>query len=141
MPESNPDGVIVQHLPDLKPLPRWVSRLLPSGTWVTLSPTIYHPRDVDPAAYPHVILHEHVHLRQQASGLLWWLLQYVLSRKFRLEAEAEAYAVEIKSLPEEAQPARLAEATQLLSGVLYFRCAGSASEAETRINLWRQRPG
>ena len=123
----------------LKPFPCWASWAIPTGFWMTLAPTIYHPRDVDPSDFPSIILHEQVHLRQQASGLLWWLLRYVLSRKFRLKAEAEAYAVEINSLPLTVQAARLVEAGKMLSGSLYFRCASDPLEAESRINEWLQR--
>ena len=80
----------------LKQHPWWLF-WLPSRFWITLSPNIYYPKGENPNYYPAIIAHESVHLKQQSSGnLLKWYLKYVFSRKFRLQMEAEAYAVEVK---------------------------------------------
>jgi hypothetical protein len=73
---------------------KWWLFWLPTGTWITLNPTIYHPVGVTPEMRPAVLEHEKVHLKQQEGHLKGWLLKYIFSRKFRLDQEAEAIAVE-----------------------------------------------
>jgi hypothetical protein len=83
-------------LNDLKPRPWWLF-WLPSWFWITLSPTIYHPKGVHPGQWPEIVAHERVHLRQQgAAASLWrWYLRYATSRAFRLAMEVEAIAEEL----------------------------------------------
>lgn len=80
----------------LKPHPWWLF-FIPSYFWITLKPNIYHPKGTDPLQFPAVVAHETVHLSQQSEGnLFMWYLKYAFSRKFRLQMEAKAIAVEIK---------------------------------------------
>ena len=78
----------------LKQRPWWLFPVLPWGAWVTLAPNIYYPRGTDPARFPNILAHEHVHLQEQAGGLMPWLAHYLLSRSYRLDMEARAYAAE-----------------------------------------------
>jgi len=71
------------------------TRLIPSGfAGFTVWPFIFiHP---DHADDPGLIEHERVHLAEQARWLvLPWLAAYLLSRRFRRDAEVRAYRRQI----------------------------------------------
>ena len=62
---------------------------------VTVWPFIFvRPEKADNQS---LINHEMIHYREQAWITPWWLLKYFFSRDFKLNAEARAYAVQVKS--------------------------------------------
>jgi hypothetical protein len=123
--------------PQLRPHPWWLF-WLPSWFWITISPCIYHPSNVDPAKWPAIVAHESVHLRQQAAGSkVWWFLRYIFSGKFRLTVEAEGYAAEIILDRQIYAPLvavrALDEAAAALAGWPYFWAAPDAEYARQVI--------
>lgn len=71
------------------------SRLVPRGyDAITLWPLILIRPDCRPDAA--LIEHELVHYREQAWITPWWVARYLLSRRFRLAAEARAYRRQIE---------------------------------------------
>ncbi len=68
--------------------------------WLTLGTTIYHPNHLaNPLADERLyttIRHELVHVRQQRTGLVGWVVRYLTSQKFRWEAEREAYLLNVR---------------------------------------------
>ena len=79
---------------NLKPRPWWLC-WLGRGRWLTIAPTIYHPKGINPELFPELIAHERTHLAQQAKHEVIWLLRYLIQPSFRLSQEAEAIAVEV----------------------------------------------
>ncbi len=84
--------------------------------WLTLGRTIYHPSFVDdPYAYPGTVEHELVHVRQWRKygplfGLAYLLLPLPLGLSwFRWYFEREAYLVQLRICPDEAEVERLVE--------------------------------
>lgn len=75
-----------------------------------------------------VIAHARVHLLQQLHCGQWkWLLRWLFSKKWRLQYEAEGFAVQVKLNPQ-----ALTGAVVALSGPRYRHCA-SPEEAQARI--------
>ena len=67
-------------------------------------------------------------------GTFLFYFKYIVSRKFRLDVEADAYAVQVSStLRLEVKTATLHKAAKWLSGWQYFWCASSYEEALTKI--------
>jgi hypothetical protein len=64
-------------------------------TVIAYDNTIYSNREL----YPDVLEHEKVHLQQQKKyGLDTFTKKYLNDKKFRLEMEAEAYKIQLKSI-------------------------------------------
>lgn len=63
---------------------------------VALHPSLIVVREEDPA----LLAHEHVHCQQMRKvGTLKFWIAYLLSRKFRMAAEVEAYRVQLMLQP------------------------------------------
>ena len=72
----------------------WWLCWLPTGYTITLSPNIYTTDELlagPPSDLNDIIVHENVHLHQQAPGRFKFFFKYVFSRSFRYQAEFEAY--------------------------------------------------
>ena len=123
--------------PMLTPRPWWLI-WLPANAWMTLTPRIFFPAGIDPTLFPEIVAHEEVHIRQQADGLTWWVVRYLFSRSFRLQAEAEGYAAEIHYLSSHGAQQAANDATDNavneLSGPGYCWAASSPMDALEAIN-------
>lgn len=130
-----------------KPKPWWLRAVTPRHFWVTLSPVVYYPRTVDiqtmllrhaAGARIPTIEHERVHILQQNRyGLARYITLYILSRRFRYEAELEAGIAELKAIRDQggfrAYTERAHEFAQQLSGTAYWWCAPSYDDAFNRL--------
>jgi hypothetical protein len=127
--------------------PWWLSPFC-GDTWtITIWPNVYPEKEYwenpDAPKWKPVIAHETVHIGQQASptafylfGKLhsWvWEIRYLLSKKFRLEAEAKAYAVELRTAVKGDQDWRYWQAVRELAGPGYRYAAGSEEDAQKAI--------
>lgn len=118
-----------------KPKPWWMQLFTSRTRWLTLYPYIYHPSNVVPDSWTYIKAHEEVHLKQQEGHLYSWLFKYFLNRKFRLDQEAEAIAVELVSIPDKAyREERFEQYCVFLSTSAYFWAASSQEEARVIIN-------
>jgi hypothetical protein len=116
---------------------RWqiVDLFVPSNFYFTLKDTVYVSTKEQLEALPlPILLHENRHTEQQkAYGFYYFLFKYFTSKKFRLKMEAEAFAVQIKSVTSvEERKEILHQAADWLSGKQYFWCA-SYDEAKNAI--------
>lgn len=119
----------------LKVKPWWLQLVVPPYAWVTISPNVYTPDNIDVSRYPEIIAHENTHLAQQnAMGKYKWLFRYFISRDFRLDQEAKAIAVELAYLPKEFRASRLSSYAEALSSKLYWWAASSKEQATSVIN-------
>lgn len=119
--------------------PLWVDRWVPDDVYVTIKDIIYVSQKVSLTSIPLTILyHELMHIDQQKSdGLVSWLLLYLLSKKFRLSQEAQAYAFEISKMTSvESKKQRLIDAATWLSGPEYRYCAKSFEQALSEIRKY-----
>jgi len=123
----------------LKIRPWWLF-FIPAGNWVTLSPWIYYPAGTDPAKYPNVVAHEHVHLQEQAGGLLAWVLHYLASRSYRLDMEARAYAAESQCCralgDSDLAASTITQAASALASWSYLWAASTPAQAEAAIRSY-----
>jgi hypothetical protein len=119
----------------IRPKPWWLRCVTPGYSWVTITPDIYHPEDVDPDGFPAIVAHENVHLtRQQAAGKWTWLWRYAASRTFRLREEALGIAAEIRATASPIHQRNLLESySDALAGRAYWWAAGSPAEARVAI--------
>jgi hypothetical protein len=67
--------------------------------WLTLGKTIHHPASVkDPLGHFVIVMHELVHVRQQAKmGVVPWTAKYCSCWSFRWEQEREAYLIDLRA--------------------------------------------
>jgi hypothetical protein len=100
------------------------NRMFMARYWTTIGSTIYYPACVsDPLAYPTVLEHELVHVRQWRRWGLWMWLSYLLLPLpvglcwFRFRWEREAYLVELAHAP--SGPARDREITRIVDALWY----------------------
>jgi len=65
--------------------------------WLTLGRTIYHPdKFAAPANYVRIVSHELVHVKQQSETyLVWWVIKYICSWRFRWKMERAAYLMDV----------------------------------------------
>jgi len=118
----------------LKPKPKWLQRVTPSGTWVTLAPHIYYPTYITkPELYPDIIAHEEVHVRQQtAMGLKKWLSRYLVDKEFRMHQECEAAAAQvIEGTDDEEYIIKMFQS--MLNTSTYFFCDASPESVKETI--------
>lgn len=120
--------------PRLCPKPWWLRLVTSPGTWVTLSPIIYHPASMPPRLFPGLVAHETVHIWQQESTGKWrFLWRWFTSKRFRLAVEAEGIAAEILAAhPFDRAPLVTAYA-DLLAGRMYFWAARTPMDARCAI--------
>ena len=84
-----------------------------------------------------LLWHERTHVRQQKRwGTAYWYWKYITSKSFRLEAEAEAYAVELLYIPEVYQEASIEMFASWLAGSMYSHCAKNELWAEASLRSW-----
>lgn len=108
--------------------------ILPPWIWITWSPNVYHPVDLDPEQFPGVQAHERVHLAQQEGHRGRWLWRYVTRRSFRLHQEAQGIAVEILAARDPIQQRSILESyVEALAGRSYWWAAESPAEARAAI--------
>ena len=117
----------------LEPRPWWLF-WLGKDRWLTLSPTIYHPANINPQGLPALVAHEETHLRQQSQRKAVWLLRYLLQPSFRLSQEAEAIAVEVSHYTQEQAAWVISWYAQALSSHLYLWACLKTSTAVSAIN-------
>jgi hypothetical protein len=116
---------------------RWqiIDLFIPRSVYFTLKDKIYISNREPLEALPlPILIHENRHTEQQkAYGLCYFLFKYFTSKKFRLKMEAEAFALQIKSITSVGErKAILHNAATWLSGKQYFWCA-SYEEAKNAI--------
>ncbi len=129
----------------------WWLFWLPKYFWITITPNIYYPSNIDQLklciSYKHLIAHENAHLKQQKNNKLSWFLKYFFSASFRLKMEVEAMGME-SYIAEKYYNLTYATDCLLnnagnLSSHFYFWCA-SYSEAKNLIeqhwNYLKQNP-
>ena len=122
-------------IPQFKPKPWWL-RIITPGCWVTITPYIYIPDNLNPNLYPATVAHETTHLAQQiATGKWWWLVKYLLFRSYRLDQEAQAIAVEVSLTSASKRPQVIASYAIDLSSRWYWWAASSPEKATVAINL------
>lgn len=81
-----------------------------------------------------VMYHERRHAAQQLRvGELKWYFKYVFSKSFRLDAEAEAYAVSLNHIAPETFPIALNQFATWLAGPEYRFAASSIAQAQLLI--------
>jgi hypothetical protein len=128
-----PNGTSVK----LRHQPRWLSKLVPELMVIPYGQTIYVTKDKDLTSLSlNKLYHEQTHLEQQdrLGSAFIWTLRYFLSKKFRLDQEAEAYANQIKHTVTLASRVLLLKAaSKWLAGSAYKKCASSARVAEEAI--------
>ena len=110
----------------------WIDYIVPKDSIFTIRNTVYvSPTAELQSVHIPVLMHELVHVQQQQTeGSIKFLLQYFLSKRFRLTQEAAAYAFQIKyTVGLTARQALLDAAAKWLSGKEYWYCAGSYDEA------------
>ena len=118
----------------LKPKPWWIRFWSLGGTWMTIYPNIYHPVDINPYDFPDIIAHESVHLgRQEATGVLWWLVKYIFIRSFRFHEEVLGFAAELRCHPEDDRERFLVCWANMLTTWQYMWAAPSNAAAETAL--------
>jgi hypothetical protein len=102
---------------------------------VTLFGHIWVPKSMWPNPPSCLIEHEKIHLRQQAEvGWTKWIWRYLTSRKWRLNYEAEGYALQAKLCPED-----YPYAINVLCGWKYFWAARSLEEAKAAVDTYMSR--
>lgn len=126
----------------------WWLRPFSGDAWtITLWPNIYPEKvyweEPDAPKWKPLLAHETVHLAQQAPtdafylfGKLrsWvWEARYLLSKSFRLDAEAKAYAVELLTAQRGDQDWRYWRAVSALAGPGYRHAAESEEAAKRAI--------
>jgi hypothetical protein len=123
----------------MKLKPWWLRLVTRDWQWVTIAPTVYQPGSclllpkTRPEYWP-IIAHECRHLEQQRKAGLWkWLAGYFLSRRFRLDQEAEAIAVEIGARPFYQRATFVARYAEDLAGGPYWWAAKSYQHARDAI--------
>jgi hypothetical protein len=117
----------------IKPRPWWLF-WLGSGRWITISPNIYHPRNISPGDFPALIAHEQTHLVQQGAHRVSWIVRYLLSPSFRLSQEAKAIAVELACYDPSFSEGVLSYYAKDLASSAYLWAAKSEAAARTAIN-------
>jgi hypothetical protein len=100
------------------------NRMFMARYWTTIGSTIYYPTCVsDPLAYPTVLEHELVHVRQWRRWGLWMWISYLLLPLpvglcwFRFRWEREAYLVELEAVA--SGPDRDREITRIVDTLWY----------------------
>lgn len=85
-----------------------------------------------------VLIHEEIHLRRvRNTNLIIYIFKFLVSRKFRLEAELEAYKEQFKYLKRHGLKYDLEKVAKDLSGKKYFWLT-SYENAKALINeAWR----
>ena len=119
-------------IPRLKPRPWWLF-WLGRDRWLTVAPTIYHPRSVNPELFPALIAHEQTQLSQQTGHEIIWLIRYLLQPSFRLSQEVEAIAVEVSFYTPTQRAAIVNWYATALSSAAYLWAAFSRSTALNAI--------
>jgi hypothetical protein len=128
----------------LKPSLRW-PRFPPSWLWITIRPNSHCSKGVDPGPHRELIAHQQIHLRQMANfGQNRWLWRYLTQRTWRLEMEAEAFAVQLAIIEQIFEPkathAPLVSACNALSDWPCLWCAPSADDARLAIEVAKAGP-
>lgn len=106
----------------------WLLFWLSSGYTITLYPNIYTTNATfnDPEGNMDVLMHESVHLNQQASSPFGFYLKYVFSRSFRYKAEFEAYLYQLKYYLDAGirvnMPSQIEVIANMLSSANYLWC-------------------
>ena len=129
--------MLVVRLPNGKNIQlahRWAIAdwVLPKDWYVTLGRTVYvSPKTELTTIDLPILIHEYRHVEQQDKhGAFMFYLCYIFSRKFRLAAEADAYASQIEAtLLTEQRIAVLSLAAKNLASWRYLWAAGSYEKA------------
>ncbi len=116
--------------------PWWLRLITKPWQWVTIWPHIYRPSDRLPEHYPAIVIHEQVHLAQQASVNRWrWIWTYLMNRRFRLEMEARAIAAEVRAHSPVMRESIIRAYALQLSGPDYRHAAASYEDAVSAIRF------
>lgn len=123
----------------IKARPKWIDFFVSSNTYFTLRNTLYVSSitDISKLDMP-LLLHENWHSQQQAKfGIYKWLFKYFTSKTFRLNQEAECYAVQIHwTIGIDNKKNLLICASKWLAGSMYHHCAKSVIDAENTIRKY-----
>lgn len=100
---------------------------IPKGVEYAFYPNIYVEQEIYDNLnwFQDILAHEEKHLAQQSTykyGKFAWLAKYYFSKKFRLDQEAQAYAISLKYTDNFNED--LSYYSNILSGKLYRYCCG-----------------
>lgn len=109
--------------------------------WLTFSPATYAPEAYwaapASAAWPPIVAHEAVHIRQQEAMGRWrWLWRYLTDKDFKLDQEAQGIAAEVNAHPYSERMAVIARYATQLAGSDYSQCASSPEAAAAKIRSY-----
>lgn len=121
----------------------WLMRAVGSGDMcIELFGKLWVPKKIEDlkawaASNKPLLYHERTHARQQAAvGEFKWYWGYTFNKDFRLDAEAEAYAVQLKHLPLEDRDTAIRLFSKWLAGPEYSHAASSDTAAFFAISKY-----
>ena len=113
---ANGDLVTIKQKP-------WWLFWLGSNFTITLSPYVYTTDSIYANEDMDVLVHENVHLHQQAEMGKWkFYLKYIFSRDFRYQVEFDAYLTEFKWCVDHDRAFDISFVSSMLSSFGYLWC-------------------